>query len=78
LHHWTVEQLWPDGQNITEDHYVTELASGLNYLKDGQWIESKEEIELFQGGAVARQGQFQVIFAPNLNEVGAVDLVVQN
>jgi hypothetical protein len=25
----------------------TALATGLNYQKDGQWVESREEIELF-------------------------------
>jgi hypothetical protein len=52
-----------------------ELASGLHYWKDGEWVESKEEIELFQGGAVARNGQHQVIFAPNINSAGAIDLL---
>ena len=66
--------MWPDGRNRTEDHYVTELASGLNYLKEGQWVPSKEEIEIFQGAAVARQGQHSVIFAANLNSKGAIDL----
>src|SRR2546422_6225519 len=71
---WTTEQVWPDGQTRTEEHKVIELVSGLNYLKDGQWIPAKEEIEIFQDGAVARQGQHQAIWAPNLNSEGAVDL----
>ena len=75
VHHWTTEQVWPDGHVTVEPHFITELASGLNYLKDGQWVPSKEEIEIFQDGAVARQGQHQVIFAANLNSEGAIDLL---
>src|SRR5438309_526777 len=52
-------------------HTYTELASGLNYKNaKGQWMESKEEIEPFANGAIARQGQYQVIFANNLNTAG--------
>ncbi|HEY9175905.1 MAG TPA: hypothetical protein VI136_26795, partial [Verrucomicrobiae bacterium] len=52
----------------------TELATGLHYLQDGQWRESKEELELVAGGAIARQGQHKVRFAANLATVGAVEL----
>jgi hypothetical protein len=53
----------------------TELADGLNCLRDGRWVPSREDIELFKDGAVARHGPFQVIFAPNLNQPGGVDLL---
>jgi len=56
----------------------TELATGLCYQKDGQWIDSQEIIEILDGGAtaVARQGQHQVIFSANINNpAGAVDLL---
>jgi hypothetical protein len=42
---------------------------------DGPWLESQEQIEVFQGGAVARQGQMKIIFAPNINAEGAIDMV---
>ena len=53
----------------------TELATGLNYLdpQSGQWTESQEVIEGFPGGAVARQGQIQMIFANDLATAGAID-----
>ena len=55
---------------------VVELATGLHYQNEqGDWLESKEEIEIIQGTAVARQGQHQVIFAANLNSPGAIDLL---
>ena len=75
MHYWTTEQVWPDGRTTLEPHFVTELASGLNYPKDGQWAPSKEEIEIFPEGSVARQGQHQVILAGNFNSEGSIDLM---
>ena len=78
-HHRVIErmvrELQPDGTVKERKSSYTELATGLHYLKDGQWLESKEEIEIFNGAAVARQGQHQVIFAANLNSPGAIDLL---
>jgi len=71
----TVQELQPDGSVQERKSSYTELATGLHYLKDGQWVESREEIEIFNGAAVARQGQHQVIFAANLNSPGAIDLL---
>jgi hypothetical protein len=71
----TVQELQPDGTLKERKSSYTELATGLHYLKDGQWVESREEIEIFNGAAVARQGQHQVIFAANLNSPGAIDLL---
>ena len=39
---------------------VTALADGMHYDNGGQWAESREEIELFQDGALARRGQHKV------------------
>lgn len=65
-----------NGRSITNRSSFTELETGLHYQnQQGAWVESKAEIELFQDGAVARQGQHQVIFAPNLNTVGAIDVL---
>jgi hypothetical protein len=59
----------------TNQAYV-ELASGLNYwdAASRQWLESKEEIDAYAGGAIAQFGQHKVIFAGNLNAAGAIDL----
>jgi hypothetical protein len=51
-----------------------ELAGGLNYWDGEQWRESKAEIDGYTGGAIAQYGQTKVIFANNLNTVGAIDL----
>ncbi|MBP8258513.1 MAG: hypothetical protein KA118_02475, partial [Verrucomicrobia bacterium] len=53
----------------------TQLETGLNYLDQGQWRAAVEQIELYAGGAVARQGQQAVIFARNLlAPEGTIDL----
>ena len=64
----------PKGLIIPHVHKYMELATGMHYKNGlGEWIESKELIEPFNGGAIARQGQYQVIFANNLNSAGAID-----
>jgi hypothetical protein len=53
----------------------TELASGMHYRDPGTglWTESQELIEGFPGGAVARRGPIQIIFANDLASAGAID-----
>jgi hypothetical protein len=68
-----------DGQGNTTSQTnpaCVELASGLNYsdATSRQWLESKEEIDAYAGGAIAQFGQHKVIFAGNLNTAGAIDL----
>ena len=62
------------GRSVPRVHSYIELATGMHYLKDGQWLEAQETIEAFPGGAVARQGQTHVIFANNLATAGAIEL----
>jgi hypothetical protein len=64
------------GRITARTNSYTELASGLNYLNptNGQWTESREVIEGFPGGAVARHGQHQVIFANDLATAGAIEM----
>jgi hypothetical protein len=69
------EEVLPNGQPIARRSSFVELATGLHYLKDGQWTESREEIELVGGSAIARQGPFQVIWSANINTEGAIDLL---
>lgn len=63
-------------RTLRTGHYV-ELANGLHYWDEAskQWSESKDLIEQFSQGAVARQGPTKVIFSRNANTVGAIDLV---
>ena len=69
----TVYELGPNGQAIPRKHRYTELASGLNFWSNGQWMESQELIQTYVSGAIAKQGQYQVIFANNLNSASAID-----
>ena len=63
----------PDGRAVPKKQQYTELATGMYYDSNGQWAESKDEIDTYPQGAIARQGQYQVIFANNLNSAGAID-----
>ena len=53
----------------------TELQPGMHYWEDNQWKESREEIEIFKDGAVARKGGHKVVFSSNINAEGAIDLL---
>ena len=71
----TVYEPGPNGQAVPKKHNYTELATGLNYLKNGVWTESKEEIDVLpQGGAAATQGQHQVYFPGDIYN-GQIELV---
>jgi hypothetical protein len=69
----TYEQL-PNGQVATHVHKVTEIAAGMYHVQNEQLVESKEEIVPYASGAIAQEGQYQVIFGNNLNSAGAIDL----
>lgn len=63
------------GVVLPRTNRVTELATGLNYPKGGQWVPSKAEIDLSpSGGAEATQGGHKVYFPADIFE-GAVDLI---
>lgn len=53
----------------------TELATGLHYLEHGQWRETREEFEIVDGRAVARQGPHRASLAANLHSPGAITLI---
>lgn len=63
----TVYEQGPNGQVIPKSHSYTELASGLNHWLNGQWAESKEEIDILPDGtAAATNGQYHVCFPGNI------------
>ena len=65
----TMYELGPQGQVVPKKHHVTELATGLNYLSNGQWVESKEEIDVLpQGGVAATHGQHQAYFPADIDQ----------
>ena len=47
----------PDGSIATNIHKYIELATGLNHLVSGQWVASKEEIDLSPDGNSAAANQ---------------------
>jgi Mg-chelatase subunit ChlD len=64
------------GEVLVSTNSYEEIATGLSYWDpvNGQWKESREEIESFPDGAIARQGQHKVIFANDLATIGAIDM----
>jgi len=65
----------PSGEIISHVRRYTELATGLHYQKNGQWLESKEEIDVLPtGGASATQGSYQVYFPGDIYQ-GQLELV---
>ena len=54
---------------------ITELETGMHFAENGEWKETKAEIELLADGAAATNGPHKVFFAGNVNTVGAIDLI---
>jgi hypothetical protein len=74
----TTYETRPDGKQIPHIHQYTELATGLHYWKNGQWIESKEEVDILpNGAAAATQGQHQVYFPDDIYQ-GVIELVTSD
>ena len=72
---WTEYQQAPDGEAIPKTHQYTELASGLCYQQDGQWMDSQEQITILpDGSAEATQGQHQAYFPADIYN-GVIKLV---
>lgn len=65
-----------DGQWIPHVHRYNEIATGLHYRDEsGNWLDSKEDIELSpNGGAEAVHGQHRVFFPSDLYD-GVIELI---
>ncbi len=68
----------PSGKRLPRVSRYVELATGMHYWEDGQWKESRAEIELAPDGAVARRGSHKVSFAPNINTRGSIALETED
>lgn len=68
---WVTNRL---AQAVAKTNSFTELATGLHRWQDGRYVDASTGIESFAGGAIARQGQHQVVFASDLATAGAIDL----
>jgi len=71
----TTYEVTPDGKTLPHLQQYEEVATGLNHLVNGQWVESKEEIDILPDGtAAATNGQHQVYFPGDIYQ-GAILLV---
>ena len=48
-----VTTLWPDGTRTQDPHYVVATETGMNFLQDGVWTESREAFEITPDGIAA-------------------------
>lgn len=71
----TITETRPNGRVVERKSSYTELGTGMHYWKEGQWQESQARFRIFPGGAVANEGPFQFIIAPDIAAEGAVDLL---
>jgi len=70
----TYEKL-PSGKIVPHVQQYTELATGMHYWQNGQWVESKEQINILPNGtAAATQGRHQAYFPGDIGQ-GNIELV---
>jgi hypothetical protein len=75
---WTEYEQGPGGQSISQAHSYTELATGLCYRQNGQWMDSLEQINILpDGSAAATNGQHQAYFPADIFN-GFITLVTPN
>ena len=54
----TITETLPNGKTVERRSAYTEIATGMHYQNErGEWLESREEIEIIDGNAVARRTQ---------------------
>ena len=71
----TVYEPSASGKPVPKIHRYTELATGLHYQQNGQWLDSKEKIDIQPNGtASATQGQHQAYFPGDIFQ-GQIELV---
>ncbi|MGA3269069.1 MAG: hypothetical protein ABSE16_19915 [Verrucomicrobiota bacterium] len=71
----TYEISWPSGETIAKQQTYKELATGMNYLSNGQWTPSSETIGILPNGtASATNGQHQAYWPEDIYN-GVIQLV---
>jgi len=74
----TSYELSPSGEVIPHLNHYTELATGLCYRQNDQWLDSQELINILSDGtACATNGQHQVYFPPDIYN-GVITLVTSD
>jgi len=69
------QQTLADGSVVLRTNSYTSLGTGIHYWKDGTWHDTNPRFALFPAGAVAEEGPFQLIVAPDVATEGAIDLL---
>ncbi|MDB6122329.1 MAG: hypothetical protein JWQ71_1322 [Pedosphaera sp.] len=62
------------GKVLYRTNSYTELATGMHFLKDGEWQEASETIKITSEGAFAGNGQHKVNFLANINSLRALQV----
>lgn len=71
----TSYELLSSGEVVPYLEHYTEVASGLCYQQNGQWMDSQEQINILaDGSAAATNGQHQAYFPPDIYN-GVITLV---
>ena len=71
----TTYETTPDGRQVPHIHKYNELATGMCFQQNGQWVDSKEEIDILPSGTgAATQGQHRAYFPGDIYQ-GVVELV---
>jgi hypothetical protein len=72
---WTEYEQGPNSEVIPKTHQYAELATGLCYQQNGQWVDSQEQISILpDGSAEATQGQHQAYFPADIYN-GVIKLI---
>jgi hypothetical protein len=67
-------QQLPDGRTVSRTNSFIEMATGMSYFENGEWKESRDEIEIVPTGAAATKSPHKLDLAPNINTFGAVTI----
>jgi hypothetical protein len=63
-----------DDKVFYKTNSYVELATGMHYFENGQWLDTQELIEPVEGGAIAQRGPHKVRFAAQINTAGSIIL----
>jgi len=69
----TVRAVQSGDRTFLRTNAYKELKTGMHYLRDGELLESQEQIRIVNGYGVADQGQHRAIFSPSITDSPATD-----
>ena len=79
----TTQRVLPSGRVQTDESTIQKLAVGMHFRQQNEageweWADSKELVEPYVNGAIARFGQVKVAFAANPHTAGALQVVTES